>query len=165
MKNQPHIDLPPSAFEKLSTFISFLVMVITLIYLVVIWNKIPETIPVHFNLSGEPDNYGGKWSIIVLPIISLFIWVSFTMLEKYPHVYNYIVTIHERNAEAQYKNAVLMLSVLKLVICLLFSYLTWVSIQIGMGYQSGLGGWQMLITLAGTLGVVMIFLIRSIRLK
>ncbi|WP_176142459.1 DUF1648 domain-containing protein [Halobacillus hunanensis] len=165
MKNQPHIDLPTSTFEKLSTSISFLVMVTTFIYLVVIWNNIPDTIPVHFDLSGEPDRFGGKWSIVALPIISVFIWVTFTMLEKYPHAYNYIVTIHEHNAEAQYRNAVLMLSVLKLVICLLFSYLTWVSIQVGMGHLNGLEGWGMLITLGGTLGVVLIFLVRSIRLK
>ncbi|MFD2922858.1 DUF1648 domain-containing protein [Halobacillus naozhouensis] len=165
MKNQPLIDLPTSTFEKLSTSVSFLTISCTFIYLVMIWNQIPETIPVHFNLNGEADRYGGKWSIIALPVISLLIWVTFTMLEKYPHAHNYIVTINTQNAEAQYKNSKLMLSVLKLIIILDFSYLTWSSIQIGLDHQSGLGVWQMLITLAGTLGVIMIFLIRSIRLK
>ncbi|UOR11182.1 DUF1648 domain-containing protein [Halobacillus amylolyticus] len=165
MKNQPRIKLPASTFEKFSTLLSFLAIVVAFIYLFIVWTRIPDTIPVHFSVSGEPDRYGGKWSVVALPIISLFIWVTFTMLEKYPHVHNYIVNINENNAGAQYKNAVLMLSMLKLVIVLTFSYLTWASIQIGLGYQESLGLWPMIITLGGTLGVTFYFLIRSLLLK
>ncbi|UOQ95027.1 DUF1648 domain-containing protein [Halobacillus shinanisalinarum] len=165
MKNQPRINLPTSSFEKFSTLLSFLAILAAFIYLFIVWNRIPDTIPVHFNVSGEPDRYGGKWSVVALPVISLSIWVTFTILEKYPHVYNYTIHVNENNAEVQYKNAVLMLSSLKLVIALTFAYLTWASIQIGLGYQQSLGLWPMVITLGGTLGVAFFFLIRSLLLK
>ncbi|MCX6153099.1 MAG: hypothetical protein NT007_02945 [Candidatus Kapabacteria bacterium] len=52
----------------------------------------------------------------------LIIYGLFTILERYPHIYNYVVEIIDENAEAQYTAAVRFLRILKLEICLLFSF-------------------------------------------
>ena len=47
----------------------FLVVCIPWIYLAVIWNELPATIPTHFGLSGQPDHYGPKSDIFTGPAI------------------------------------------------------------------------------------------------
>jgi len=46
-----------------------------IVCLAFVYSALPETIPVHFNASGNPDHMGSKcalWSIIVLLIVSLY---------------------------------------------------------------------------------------------
>src|ERR1043166_9534520 len=47
----------------------WLIMLLPLIYLGVIWNHIPQTVPVHFDLKGNVDQYGTKNGLIVMTAI------------------------------------------------------------------------------------------------
>ncbi len=47
----------------------FIVMSIPWIYLVIVWNDLPATIPTHFGLSGKPDAYGPRDQIVIAPAI------------------------------------------------------------------------------------------------
>jgi hypothetical protein len=47
----------------------FIVMAIPWIYLTIVWNDLPATIPTHFGLSGKPDAFGPKDQIILLPAV------------------------------------------------------------------------------------------------
>lgn len=41
-----------------------------------LWSKAPERIPVHWNLAGEPDRYGGKFEgLLVAPLAALGLYV------------------------------------------------------------------------------------------
>lgn len=46
----------------------FIVMAIPWIYLVFIWNELPQSIPTHFGISGEADKFGPKNEIIIAPL-------------------------------------------------------------------------------------------------
>ena len=37
-----------------------------------IWNKLPEQLPMHWNIKGEIDNYGSKW---IFPIMNILIYL------------------------------------------------------------------------------------------
>jgi len=37
------------------------------VYIGMIWKTLPETVPIHFNLRGEPDDWAGKSSLLLLP--------------------------------------------------------------------------------------------------
>lgn len=39
------------------------------VYLGIIWNRLPEKVPLHWNLNGEIDRYGNKTELIVLAIL------------------------------------------------------------------------------------------------
>ena len=53
----------------LTSLLTFIPIIIGLI----LWNQLPEEIPVHFNAAGEPDNYESKaFAVFFLP---LFLWV------------------------------------------------------------------------------------------
>jgi uncharacterized membrane protein len=47
----------------------FIMMAIPWIYLGIIWNELPQTIPTHFGISGEPDKFGAKNEILIAPLI------------------------------------------------------------------------------------------------
>ena len=43
-------------------------------YLALVWNKIPGTVPMHYNLAGEPDRYGNKSELFL--VLGIMIVVS-----------------------------------------------------------------------------------------
>lgn len=54
---------------KLSTELPLMVMsMIPLVMTLILWNRLPDQVPVHWNLSGEVDGYGPK---IVTPLINI----------------------------------------------------------------------------------------------
>src|SRR4051812_17944965 len=46
------------------------IMLIPAVYLAILWNHIPQTVPMHFDFKGNVDRYGSKHELLVL-IISL----------------------------------------------------------------------------------------------
>ena len=65
------------------------VLVITIIpwiYLLSIWNSLPESIPVHFGFNGTPDKYGPKNQIFFWPagcfLLSILVYLLLTNIYK-----------------------------------------------------------------------------------
>lgn len=59
--------------RKKMILLTSLLVLIPMIVGLILWNKLPEEIPVHFNAAGEPDNYESKaFAVFFLP---LFLWV------------------------------------------------------------------------------------------
>ncbi len=56
---------------------------IILIIVIVNYSKLPDTIPIHYGLSGEPDNFGSKIFIFTLPALYIFLYFGIgSFLEK-----------------------------------------------------------------------------------
>lgn len=49
----------------------WLVMIVPAVYLAIVWNKIPETVAVHFDMSGKPDRFGDKNELLTTTIIMI----------------------------------------------------------------------------------------------
>jgi uncharacterized membrane protein len=100
---------------------------IALCMLVILWClalymyiNAPEKVPIHFNAKGEVDNYGGKISLLMLPLIGSIIFVGLHYLAKAPYMYNYPFTITEKNFATAYQSASSMMHILKFLIVILF---------------------------------------------
>ncbi|SHM18458.1 SdpI family protein [Flavobacterium saccharophilum] len=51
------------------------------VYLAIIWNSLPEKVPVHWNYKGEIDRWGDKFSlIIILFLLPVLIYVLMTVI-------------------------------------------------------------------------------------
>jgi len=49
----------------------------------ILWDKLPEEVPIHFNFQGEADDWGPKWiNAIMLPLIGVGIYVLLLVLPK-----------------------------------------------------------------------------------
>lgn len=53
-------------------WIAGVLILLPLVLMVIFWNDIPDTIPIHWNLEGEVDGYGSKISLLLFPGISAF---------------------------------------------------------------------------------------------
>lgn len=48
---------------------NLLSIALPVIYLVLIWNKLPDTVPTHWGVNGEIDDYGSKNTLLILPFM------------------------------------------------------------------------------------------------
>lgn len=96
----------------------------TLAYLFVTWGQIPDEIPGHYNALGEVDRITSKGSLIALPIISWIFYIGLTVIGRFPQVWNTGVRITEENRDRVYRVLKNMLGTLKLLLVIVFSYLT-----------------------------------------
>lgn len=162
MKKQPKIDIPGTVFERFLNVVSVLVFLAMLVFLFVQYGRLPDQVPGHYNGAGQVDRWGGKEELFLLPVIGAALWIGMTVLEKYPHTYNYL-NLTEGNAEAQYKNGRLMMNVLKNEMVILFSWINFQNIRVASGVAEGLGPFFMPIFLAIIFGSVLFFMIRMLR--
>ncbi|MBF4467314.1 SdpI family protein [Flavobacterium sp. LC2016-12] len=53
------------------------------VYLAIIWNSLPEKVPVHWNYKGEIDRWGDKFSLItILFLLPVLIYVLMTFIPR-----------------------------------------------------------------------------------
>lgn len=118
--NRPILKVELTLFDKIIEAIAFAIMLITILIVGYYYQKLPETIPTHFNSIGEIDGYGNKTSILGLPIISVLLFIGMSVINKYPHTFNYIGEITLDNAASQYKFATRLVRVLKMIVMIVF---------------------------------------------
>lgn len=160
---QPKIDLPKTRFEQIFDAISITVFLLSIIYLVSVFGSLPDEVPGHFNGSGEADRWGSKMELWILPLVGGGLWLLMTAVSKYPHTFNYL-NLREDNIEAQYKNARLMMNVLKNAIVLFFSFITYQTIQIAKGAVEGLGAAFLPIFLVVIFGSTFFFMYQMLKM-
>jgi len=129
------------------------------------FSDLPETIPTHYNGAGEADGFGEKTNIFVLPVIGTILFIGMTILNNYPHIFNYPSTITNENAYNQYSNATRMIRILKLVIVLVFGLILFNTLQNANGNTDGLGNWFLPLTIGLFTIPTLYFLIKSMKIK
>ena len=63
--------------------ILWIFILLPFIYLLMIWDKLPETVPTHFNIKGEADDWSHKTMLIYLPcMLSIGIYLLMLVIPK-----------------------------------------------------------------------------------
>ncbi len=141
METKPKIKLTLSSIDKKLELICKIFLLVMWVIALYTFYRLPTTIPIHFNASGEPDDYGNKLILLILPVFATVIYWGVTKLNKYPHIFNYLTKITEDNAEMQYSIATKMLRFLKLAILIIFSLIILFTYLTTIGVTNGLGFW------------------------
>jgi hypothetical protein len=137
---RPRIKIRLTALDYMLE-ITALLSVLAIIVLYIIYRiKAPEIVPIHYNIRGEVDGYGSADTLIMLPILSILTYVGMTILNKYPHIFNFPTVVTEQNALRLYKIATRTVRWLKLLVCLLYADSVWSEIKIITNQTSKLGG-------------------------
>lgn len=158
---RPRIKLKLMPFDRMVEFAALIFLLALIILPVLYYNVLPERMPVHFNASGIPDDYGGKATLFFLPGTGLLLYLLMTLLAAFPHVFHFAVKITPENAEIQYRLATRLIRILKTVILLMFSFISYKTIQTITGGAAGLGKVFLPVFLILTFGVVIIYLVQS----
>jgi uncharacterized membrane protein len=113
---RPMIKIIPSRADILLDRISLLTIIALWIFTIVQYFQLPDSIPIHFNIKAEIDNYGNKATIFILPAIISIVFAGLTVLNKFPHIFNYPRSITGDNAVQEYTKATRLIRIIKLVI-------------------------------------------------
>ena len=105
------------------------------------YGSLPDEIPRHYNFIGQPDGFGPKTMIWILPIIGL---AAFLLLTFLPRLILKQKPKKHQNSEDFYhqqRAAVLLLALVNALIMIAFSYITVMGIRVAQGQANGLGVW------------------------
>lgn len=121
-KNQPKLDIEKSSYIRNLEYFAWGILAFITGYLILNYSNIQDRIPTHFNFKGEADGHGDKSTLWLFIILLFGLHIMMTTISKYPHSFNYIVKITEKNARKQYGIAINMLFELNLCIMIFLSY-------------------------------------------
>ncbi|MFZ4475921.1 MAG: DUF1648 domain-containing protein [Saprospiraceae bacterium] len=141
MEPRPIIKLELSTSDKILEFAGWLTILLVWVLTFANYKILPDQIPTHFNAAGVADGYGAKWMIFTLPLVSTVVFVGLTILNKYPHIFNYLTTITESNAQREYTNATKLIRGLKFAIAFVFGLIAYQTIQHATRQTQELGVW------------------------
>lgn len=95
------MEIKDNSLKLVLGLVSLIMLVYHLINLFLFWSDIPNRIAIHFT-NGEPDNWGSKYFLLIMPFIGVITWWLIGLLTKHPDKLNYI-NLSDKNCEEQYK--------------------------------------------------------------
>lgn len=162
MNSRHRIKLQVTQADRNIDSFSFCTLIFLWAFTLFSFIKLPEVIPIHFDASGVPDNFGHKWTLFLLPVLATIVFAGLTYLNKYPQILNYTVQITEENAQKEYLFATRMMRVIKCSIMLVFSivaiYSYWTAVA-----KTEMPGWWLLPLILAIIFIPQIYLILKSR--
>ncbi len=135
---KPKLNPPLSSVDIIIEALAAICLIYMVTQLIVEYPELDQKVPTHFGANGLPNDWGSKSSLLIFPIVAIVLYAGLTVLNRFPHLFNYPVTITEQNAEKQYQYAKTMLSFLKFTTLGLFLYIQLQSINVAKDIQLGL---------------------------
>ncbi len=163
MTSRPKLKVQFSKWDYLIETISLIIILMTIAWPITYMGDLPEEVPRHYNALGEPDAFSDKSTLWILMAVSVASYTGLTILNRFPHLFNYPTEITETNAEKQYRMGTQLVRSLKMIITASFFYILFTTIEIGLNRQSALGGWFLPIFLLAVFGVIGIYIIFGTR--
>ena len=164
MNNQrPKLKLNLTTSDKIIELLGWLALIGIWMLTLFNYSSLPDIIPTHYNGAGEADGFGNKLNILTLPVIASILFIGMTILNKYPHSFNYLGPITEENAHQYYTNSTRLIRFLKLIIVIIFGAIVFKTIHNVYGNTDALGVWFLPITLGLIFIPIMYYLAKSIQ--
>jgi uncharacterized membrane protein len=88
-------------------------------------NRLPDRIPTHFDLAGNPNGWDSPSSFIFLPILSLGLYLLLTVVARFGSRFSYPVEVTETNRARLQSLATAMIQWLKMEIVCTFAVAQW----------------------------------------
>jgi len=139
--SRPKLAIPYTKCEVCCEIVSAFVLIGTAIYLAVVWAKLPAQVPVHFNIMGQPDRWGNPNGVILLFGVLFALYAGISVIERFPHVYNYPFGLTPQNVHRQYQLARELLILIKTEIVCSFAFIQFGIVNVAQGRSRNLGLW------------------------
>lgn len=161
MNERPKLKIQLTTSDKVLEMIGWTSILAIWVLTITSYSTLPATIPTHYNGAGIADGFGGKSSILALPIIASILFIGMTILSKFPHTFNYLTDVTANNALRLYTDATKMIRLLKFVIVMVFGLILLQSIRVVKGEANGLGIWFLPLTLVLIFSPIIYYMIKS----
>jgi len=160
---QTKLEMPRTRLEIYCEVVAAAAVAFVFIYLSATWTTLPDKVPTHFNFAGTADQWGSKYSLLLLVGVTFVLYVGLSILSRFPHIYNYAFAITEENRQRQYLLARQMVTALKAELISVFVFITWLTINMARGNAGDLTGWFTPVFLVVVFGTVIIYLVKAYR--
>ena len=70
MQTRPKLKLELTPVDKTAEIVGWVTIVVVWVMTMTNYQNLPDIIPSHYNISGKADGFGGKITILFLPLIS-----------------------------------------------------------------------------------------------
>jgi uncharacterized membrane protein len=150
---RPRLNIPRTQLEVFCDLIAAAVVIGIAAYLIATWASLPAKIPVHFNFAGQVDRWGSRNTLFSIFAVMLAMFIGLSILQRFPHIYNYPFGLTPENVHRQYQVARQLLTLIKTEVVCLFAFIQWQTVLVARGREETLGIWFlpfMLLVLSGT---------------
>ena len=127
-------------YDILVTRLTLAILVFTLVFYAFYWFKMPDMIPMHYNLSGQIDRWGSKYESLFIPLGMIVLYVFLAFVEKKPSLWNTDVKITPENQQRIYPILLHFICTTRLIIMLFFAYMmfcTLLAMPLGKWFMVG----------------------------
>ncbi len=111
-------------FDIILNALCLIMLIGTIIFLIIVWYKIPYKVPMHHDFAGNINRWGSKSEVIILPVMTWIMYVFMTTIEKFPQVWNTGVQVTKENREIVYSILFHLISTIKFIVVCVFTYIT-----------------------------------------
>ena len=128
-----HYTYKNSIVEMIVELVILLLVIGTVVFTLLTFLKLPETVPTHIGVKGQVDGFGNKGILLAMPIIGFVFYIGLSILQRFPNIYNFPVEVTENNVEALHLLGVKLVRCTKLFMVLLTSFGTYEFIELAKG--------------------------------
>jgi Domain of unknown function (DUF1648) len=157
-RDRPRVHVDWTPFDRGMLLAAIVATLGSWLVLAAAWSALPERIPIHFDLGGQPNGWGGRGQGILLPAVGTLMLVLLGVLARFPRLYNYPWRITPDNAAVQYRLARHFMVLLLAYLEALFLAMEWGMLAVARGAAERLPS-PLLITIAGPLVLVLGYLL------
>lgn len=118
----PYTKLKP--FDFLLEVISIVIIGASWWYLLSNFAAIPETVPVHFDIQGEPDRFGDKSELFTLLYVGTGLYLLLLILGFFPQFQNLPTSLENVTTDKVRSLSARMLRTINVVMCSIFLVLS-----------------------------------------
>jgi uncharacterized membrane protein len=161
MNNRPKIALELTTLDKIFEISGWISVFAIWAFAINNYITLPDIIPIHYDGAGHASGFGGKGHILTLPLIATALFVVLTILNKFPQIFNYPVTITPDNAIRQYTYATRLIRYLKFIIVVIFGLIIFYTSRTVNGQTIGSGVWFLPLILALIFIPLIYFVLKS----
>lgn len=125
----PNSRIKPSRFDVYLELLCLIALVAYWAYLNLVYESLPERIPIHFNSAGKADGYGNKSNLYELPRVATILYFLLTGLSLFIYLFKSLLFFSLEESEDKLKNMIQTVRFSKFLIIILFFSITLFTLQ------------------------------------
>ena len=111
---------PATRYQRIAGILAPVMLLGVLAYILIVWHTLPERIPTHYNAVGQIDGYGGRGTLLFMPIFGLVMDLTIALTGRFPKSWNTGVRITVLNRVRVYRLLRDLMADLRLTMALFF---------------------------------------------
>ena len=120
--------------------------------------RVTGQIPTHFDLAGQPDDWGKSSLLPLLPAVAVALYLGMTLVARFPSAFNYPVRVTVEKRPRLEVLALEMIAWIKMEMVCLFAGIQWSTLEVARQGRGGLSPALLPVSLVALFGTVAWFI-------